>query len=108
VNRRLVLGRLLEYRGAKAFGVLQLAVADPDQTVRRKAIRLLADDGSREAVQLLRRLAAGEIYPRVASRSAKDYSEATGNCLDTVEMKEQEFSDTDSKAAEEAIKTAGR
>ena len=60
-NRRLVLDRLREYRGAKAFGVLEIALADPDQTVRRKAIRLLAADGGPKAVQLLRQMAAGEI-----------------------------------------------
>ena len=107
-NRRLVLNRLLEYRDAKAFGVLELAVADPDQTVRRKAIRLLAVDGTAKAVQLLRRMAAGDIRPRTGKKFLMNYSAGTKNSLNSSEMREEDFSDMDREAAEKAIRETVR
>jgi hypothetical protein len=107
-NRRLVLNRLLEYRGAKAFGVLELAVADPDQTVRRKAIRLLAVDGTAKAVQLLRRMAAGDIRPRTGKKLSMNYSAGTKNSLNSSEMREEDLSDMDREAAEKAIRETVR
>ena len=106
-NRRLVLARLLEYRGAMVFDVLERAAADPDQTVRRRTIQLLAKDRSPKAVRLLRRLAAGELTPRVeswGSNVSMDFSDGVTGRLDLAEMKEQHFSDTDHQAAAAAIK----
>jgi hypothetical protein len=107
-NRRLVLARLAEYRGARAFGVLELAVADPDQTVRRQAIQLLAIDKSPKAILLLDRVASGRIPPRVSNASSIDFGGGTSNGLRSREMAEQSFDDTDCEAAEKVLRKTRR
>ena len=103
-NRRLVLSRLIEEPNSPALDVVELAAGDPDQTVRRRAIKVLALRGGTESTQLLQRIASGEIRPRMAAHLPKDYGTGTGISFATPEMAAETYPDTEREGAEAAIR----
>ena len=101
-NRRMVLQRLTEYR-VTHLHLLECAISDPDQTVRRKAITALTLDGSPSAVAILQQVAAGQARQPTFRQIATDYGQGTGNVLNTPEMAEERYSESDVQIACDAI-----
>jgi hypothetical protein len=107
-NRRLVLHRLaLDYE-TPASAVFERAVADPDRTVRRKAVEAIQVHGGKDAMRILRKVAAGEIRPRAAMTLPTDYAKGAERSISTEGMDELAGSDTDQEAAGAAIRKIER
>jgi hypothetical protein len=96
-NRRLVLERLIEFSAVPATEVLASALEDPDQTVRRKAMKALTKRESEQSYALLQGAAAGKTKPREALPIPTDYGEGApgyttpGMGVDKSERTDQEY-----------------
>jgi len=98
-NRRLVLYRLAKHPSARALNVLEKAVQDSDQTVRRYALEALSLRRNSKATLILSRVAKGLTCPGIAADLPKDYGEGAGAIYSTPGMHEETFQDTDKDAA---------
>lgn len=105
-NRRLVLYRLVEHPSVQAVKVLRKGVEDPDQTVRRYAIKALSLRSTRESTMVLSRVAKGLTSPRKALDLPEDYGFGTGAIFFTPGMDEEEFDDTDEERASTVLHRA--
>ena len=103
-NRRLVLHRLAQDYETPVLDVFERAVADPDRTVRRRAIEALKAHGGNGAARILHRVAAGKIRPRTAVPVPTDYAKGADMSFGTDGMDEKACSDTDQEAANAASK----
>ncbi|WP_425400601.1 hypothetical protein [Aeoliella sp.] len=102
-NRRSVVNRLEEYAQALANGVLDQALSDPDQTVRRLAIDAIAERDPVWAASLLTKMKEGKITPRPAPEQLPtDYAKGTSMSYGSF-IKAGEYSDSDWHAAEVAL-----
>jgi hypothetical protein len=114
-NRRLVLHRLAKDYETQLLDIFERATADPDLTVRRKAMSAVAAYGGDRAIKVLRRIAAGDSQPRKAGILPTDYASGTEGSYYTEGMEEEAYADTDQEFARKAIaltpkrpKTKGR
>ena len=105
-NRRLVLHRLVEHASVRARQVLQKAITDPDQTVRRYAIEALSLRDSPESREILVRVAKGQLQSRESQSPPRNYGEGTGTVFYTPGMDQKVFADTDQEAADKALQAS--
>lgn len=99
-NRRFVLECLVEDPTIAADQVLSKAVCDPDQTIRRRAMKAISLRGDERGLALLRRIAAGELKPRAASAmAAKDYANCARRGWQMSNDDAETLEDTDQEAA---------
>ena len=103
-NRRLVLYRLVEHPSVRARQVLQKAIADPDQTVRRYAIEALSQRDSQEIREILARVAKGQLQSRESQNPPRNYGDGTGTVFYIPGMDPEVFADTDQEAAGKALR----
>ena len=102
-NRRVVISRFIEYPSIKVMNILNLAVEDPDQTVRRKAIEALCLRQGDDSKGILKRIADGKSNPRKLDKLPIDYGVGTWSSTFIPGMDEEEYSDTDQEAARKAL-----
>ncbi len=103
-NRRLVLHRLVEHPSVEAEHVLQEAVTDPDETVRRYAIEALSLRCRPESTEILTKVAEGQLQPRESRSPPKNYGAGTRIIIYIPGMEQIVFQDTDQEAAVNAIR----
>ena len=104
-NRRLVLHCLAKDYETLVPRVFERAVADPDVTVRRRAMEAIQAHGGDDSIRILRRVAAGEIRPRAAEVLPTDHAKGTAVHFGVEGMEEVKYPGTDREAARVAIKT---
>lgn len=103
LNRRMVLYRLVKHPKVKADSVLQKAVSDPDQTVRRYAIMALWVRNTPFAQKILEQIATGKIEIRKSKPEPFDEGLA-GMKWYAEGAKSLEFKTTDKDSAKKALK----
>ena len=102
-NRRMVLHALLEYKVTDVPEILNSALTDDDQTVRRRAMALLVMRGDAQAAQLLQKVVDGDIRPRPAPADLPtDWGAWADNQSEHWGLSE-EYPDTDADAARKAL-----
>jgi hypothetical protein len=108
-NRQLVVHCLAAYPKLKVMHVLERAVEDPYSAVRREAIDALQANGSPEAVQVLRRIAAGKAKPRKRPALPRDYSSGIESSRSNWQLPwDPEPEGTDQEAAAKALRALSR
>jgi len=105
-NRREVLQRLTETTSVPATDVLEAAVSDPDQTVRRLAIEALRNRGGPQTITILGSVADGSIEPRESPELPTDFGEGAVMLFGTP-IPAGKYRNSDREAAIEALKHLG-
>jgi hypothetical protein len=98
-NRRFVIHLLIEHPKTDAFDVLQLAIEDSDQTVRRKAMKAISLRTDFVLLGLIEQVANGKTSPREKKAPPKDYGDGASRIINLSGTLEETYPDTDQEAA---------